>query len=92
MCKLGSVGPVRQRRNSPEQAPDSTRSDPRSGPCETYKLRQARTGNPPQELASGLLQSAWMGFSVTAHLDLDNPAPYATPLLAESSHPLQGVR
>ena len=23
-----------------------------------------------------LLQSVWMGFSVTAHLDLDNPAPY----------------
>ena len=23
-----------------------------------------------------LLQSAWMGCSVTAHLDLDNPAPY----------------
>ena len=38
MCKLGSVGPVRQRRNRPEQAPDSTRPDPRSGPCGTYKL------------------------------------------------------
>ena len=38
---------------------------------------ESRTGNPLRCWLPVLLQSVWrMGFSVTAHLDLDNPAPY----------------